>query len=133
MKKKRVTMHEVLVLLKEGKSAREIAQILDTKIGNVRAHRTRIVKSNLWHPKDSGLQWTLDLDQATELLIDRLEKARSVPELLSRISTLEAQKNTLESELVLLRKDIEAKLDRERRYKQAVQQGTINPPISSRK
>lgn len=118
---------EVLKLLREGKSVKEIAQITNSKVSNVKAHRKRIIKSGLWHSQEAGLQWNLDLDQVTDILIDRLEKAKMVPELESKIKLLENQKAAIENELIVLRQSVQEKSERERRFKLAVQQGLTKP------
>jgi hypothetical protein len=71
----------------------------------------------------------LDLDQATDFLIDRLEKAKLVPELEGRIRRLENQKAAIENELVILQRETRDKEERTRRYKVALQQGEIREPV----
>ncbi len=116
---------DVLKLLKEGKTVREIAESTGAKIGTIRAHKGRLIKAGLWHDKDAGLQWPLDLDQATDFLIDRLQKAKQVPELEERIKRLENQKAALENELKILKDEQQSRSDRQQRYKLAVQQGEV--------
>jgi hypothetical protein len=124
---------EVLKMLKEGKTVKEISKISGAKIASVKAHKKRLIQKQLWQDKEAGLQWTLDLDQVTDFLIDRLEKAKLVTELEAKINRLENQLAATKNELEILQENHNKKIDKEQRYKLAIQQGDINPPISSRK
>jgi len=125
--------NEVLKLLKQGKTIKEIVEATGSNIVNIKAHKKRLIKKQLWQDKDAGLQWELDLDQVTDFLIDRLEKAKRVTELETIIKRLENQLAATKNELVVLQENHKKKVEREQRYKLAVQQGDITPPISYRK
>ncbi len=115
----------VLKHLKEGKTIEEIARITGARIANVRAHKKRLIHSGEYKARTNGLQWTLDFDQATDLLISSLEKAKLVPSLEERINRLENQRAALENELNVLRSNLSKQQDRRQRYQLAVQQGEI--------
>jgi hypothetical protein len=122
---------DVLKLLKEGKTTGEIAKLLKTRVGNVRAHVRRIRKARLWVPKSAGFQWPMDLDQVTDFLIERLEAAKRATTLEEQLHLCLNQKAALENEIKILREDISNKEDRKRRYKLAVQQGELPPDTSA--
>lgn len=121
----RIKSQQVLNMLREGKSIKEITHITGAKVAAIKAHEKRLSNRGLWGntaPK---------LDDLTDYLIDSLEKAKSVPDLLNRINRLENQKAALENELVVLRDTMNDKLNREMRYRLAIQQGELPHLIPS--
>ena len=131
-----VTRSQVLEQLQQGKSVKDIASILNTTTGNIRAHRKRIIDLNLWKPTDKQVvtaptkEWDFDLDQATDFLIERLEKAKLVIELQEKVWLLENQKAALENEIKVMKQNIVDKADRLRRYNIALELGHINAPLT---
>ncbi len=129
---RRITRQQILKHLRDGKSVTEIAEILNTTPKNVLTHRSRLVKTGMWRPsQDDGLQWALNLEQTTDLLIANFERAKQVPALLERIKTLENQKAICEEENRNLKAQLQKRTDQSLRYKLAVDQGEVQPAISS--
>lgn len=118
--------NDVLALLKEGKKISEIAKQLKVSLNTIRYHKKKLIEAKLWH--DDTEKFPLNFDEAMELLVEMIEKAKKVPILEATINQLENQKATLKNELDVIRKDLADRDDKKRRYNLAVQQGDIKKP-----
>lgn len=126
------TKQQVLDLLKIGKTIKEIAAELNTTENNIRTHRARIIKQNLWKPKDSGLQWSFDdIESAADFWIDVLNKAKTTAEIQRELEAVRGELTQTQQDLILCRKKLQGMTEKELKYKQAIQSGDVREPVSN--
>jgi uncharacterized protein YhaN len=107
---------KVKELLEKGYTVDQIAKETGAKKSNVKLHINNI-KKEVKKP---------ELDDLTDFIIDKLEKAKAVEEFEKRVRTLENQKASLENEVKILTNKLKKQQDQKERFELAVKQGEIN-------
>ncbi len=128
----RVKKSQVLKLLQEGKSTREIADLLGTDIGNIQAHKHRLVKSGAYKNGHKGEFCFDDPDTALEFWANCISEARQTPTLRNRVKELEVDNAAKDNEINILRAKIKDIEDKRAKYRQALQSGDVREPIASK-
>lgn len=94
--KRRITKLDVLALLKEGRSIKQIAEKTGTKENAVYTHRRRLIQQGLWQKSETILPTNVNPDELINAFLQRVEKA---DESIKELESLRQENYTLRNQL----------------------------------
>ena len=127
----KVKSTQVLELLQQGKTTREIADLYQVDIRSIQAHKYRLVRDGKYTENGKGKYCFDELDEAVDFLIDRLLESRHVSGLKDKIRQLERDNELLRNENNALQNKFKDDAERKLRYHQAIQSGDVAAPLLS--